>query len=251
MRTILIVLLVLLLFALGSCLAQPNPPAHAQAPFATPTLLPSVQATLDAAQQRYNAAQSDLQQADQFDAQAAEYRRNGLAQQAQAQQDIGQARAAVAAQNYEAIGENIGRASSDLDQLSKTNAAQNNLIATLTANQRVQAAAVISLTGETQQLRDDLQRERADHQTTLASYNALSAQQAAHQNDGSIQGLISIFAFIIALILIVVLAVVVLSMRRGQATEPAPSAVKSDDAPEDDEPPIEGEVVTHDTGIAP
>lgn len=191
-RTLVIILLVLLLAVLISLLSQ-SEPAAAQG-FVTPTPLPAVQATLDAATAAQQSAQADLQQAAQMEAQAAELRRNGMVQQQQAAQAISDARAASVAQNAAAIGEAMGRADANLSELSKTNAAQADLIATLTANQKAQASTIISASNELSQLRQENQRLSVDKQTILQNYTALESRYNDQQTSSTISPTIAVIA---------------------------------------------------------
>lgn len=196
-RTLVIILLVLLLAVLISLLSQ-SEPAAAQG-FVTPTPLPAVQATLDAATAAQQSAQADLQQAAQMEAQAAELRRNGMVQQQQAAQAISDARAASVAQNAAAIGEAMGRADANLSELSKTNAAQADLIATLTANQKAQASTIISASNELSQLRQENQRLSVDKQTILQNYTALESRYNDQQASSTVSPVVVVIVGLTAL----------------------------------------------------
>lgn len=196
-------LFILALLALGSCLAQSYAPARAQGIFMTPTPLPAISATATAAALRSDAANANLQQAAQLEAQAAELRRNGEAQQAQAQQAINDARAAGIAQNSAAFGEAIGRAIGSMEEMSKTNTAQASLIDSLRAKVEVQAAEIISATNE-------LQQERSAHQIAAAASSAMQQQliEAQKQNESTpISTLVFAAGFLamLAILIVVVL----------------------------------------------
>lgn len=222
-RVVVIILLVLLLAALISLLSQ-SEPAAAQG-FVTPTPLPAIQATLDAANAAQQSAQADLQQAAQMEAQAAELRRNGMVQQQQAAQAISDARAASIAQNAAAIGEAIGRAEANLAELSKTSADQADLISTLAVNQKIQAERYIS---DTTQLRNELQQERTAHQTIAANFTALQSRYDEQQSSLTISPVVVVIVGLTALF--GVIGFVAWKWSRNGAHEPP--------APPD--PPIDG-----------
>lgn len=217
----LITLLVLAILALDSCLAQPYAPARAQGVFMTPTPLPAISATATAAAQRSDAANSDLQQAAQLEAQAAELRRNGEAQQAQAQQAINDARAAGIAQNSAAFGEAIGRAIGAMEEMSKTNTAQASLIDSLRAKVEAQAVEIISATNE-------LQQERSAHQGVVAAYNATQQQliEAQKQNEATP---VSTLVFAAGFLAMLAILIVVILQRKSKSDDALHVMTSSDD----------------------
>jgi hypothetical protein len=221
-------LLVFVLFIAVSCLAAPQAPARAQGDYPTQTPLPGIKATLDAAQARQSAGQAMIDDANAKMSQAAEYLRNGVAQQAQAQADIGKALAAVAAQNYEAIGEAIGSAKSDLDQLSATNAAQHALISSMADSQKVQASAYISATSENARLVSENQRLVSDNQTLSANNAAQSARLEQAQTQSGIGNVPWLIVFFGAAVLLVALLMVVLQRRHETVIDSMPTLIDED-----------------------
>lgn len=220
MRTLTLIILVLLLAVLVSCLASPDAPAHAQG-FATPTPLPAVQATLDAANAMHNDALSKIDAANQMQVKAAELLRNGVVQGQQADQAISDARAATAAQNAAAMGEAIGRASGALDELRKTNAAQNDMLNVCADNQKIQASAFISASNDAARLRVELQQERETNQNIAANFTALQNQHQQDERTSAVGNIASAFAFLVAGALLMVPLVVIL-FRKTRNEPPAP-----------------------------
>ena len=221
-----------LMFVLLGALAAPRS-AGAQTPFVTPTPLPAIQATQQAAQARAAEAQAGRQQAAQMRAQADEIQRNADAQQSQAAQAWSDASAAAAAQNAAAFGEAIGRGQAALDQLRASVAGQAAIVATLTARADAQAGTIISLTNE-------LQQARIDIQTTLAAYTVVKAQQAEHQNDSLIGNIVVLFVFIVISVLLVSLLWFVIS-RRAERVTIVDSVRAASAAPGVDERSIDGD----------
>ena len=202
----------LILSALVSCMAQPSP-ARAQGPFSTPTPLPAILATSNAAQQRADAASANLQAAAQLEAQAAELKRNAQAQQAQAQQAISDARSAAVAQNAQAVGEAIGQADGALSQLRDTVAGQSAMIATLTAKVEAQASTIISVT-------NDLQVARSDKAMLLANYNAVTQRLDAAQQQGQSAPIVTLVIAVAVIAIMAILIAVVLQRRHDTPATP-------------------------------
>lgn len=215
----------LLVFALSFQTA----PVRAQGVFVTPTPLPAIVATANAAEQAQSAAQASRNEADRLNAQANEIRRNADAQSARAAQDLSDARAASAAQNAGAIGEAIGSASSQLEQLQTSVSGQAAIIATLTADKQAAASEIYSLTIA-------LQQERASKRVIQDSYTALSTRFEAANLEAQKQGQSApVVTFVFATGFFAMLIVVIIVVLQRRESKPVDADTAQDEI-------IDGEV---------
>lgn len=214
-------------------------PSAAAQGFVTPTPLPAIVATQQAAAQSLGNVQAQNARADQLDAQAAEIRRNADAQAQQAAQAYADARAATAAQNAAAIGEAIGRGEAALSQLKdsadgalKLNAEQSAIINSL-------YISVTQMTGERDQaLRDKANLQRIN--TALQANNETLTAQAQHNSTSA--NVLSIVPGFLTFLLLIGLLVLTLGIRQWQhARSGAATVTARDDEQDEDDPPIEGE----------
>lgn len=204
-RFLLLAFLVGLLFVFVSCMAQPPTSARAQG-FVTPTPLPAIVATQQAASQLQANARNQAATAAEYQRLADETRRNAAAQEAAAQQAISDARAASAAQNAGAVGEAIGRAESELNQLMKTNQGQGEALNLAGDVIRAQASTIMTLTNETESL-------RARVRDLNVAYQAAQVQQVDATRNGTIGNIAASFAFLSAGALLAWLVMGVLQRR--------------------------------------
>lgn len=209
---------VLAIHLLAVLLIFQNAPARAQGVFVTPTPYPAISATAQAAQQRSDAAQADINKANQDLARAAEMKRNGEAQFDQAQADINAARAAQAAQNAAAMGEAIGRVETTVNQMRDTIAGQAGIITTLTNEKVVWAQEKISMTLE-------LQQARTSAQIAHDSYTATAQRLEEAQKQGQSTPVVT-YVFGALFVCVLAVLVIVVLQRKGQA---APVAISNDD----------------------
>lgn len=214
MRLILVVLVILFMLLMAALSVTP---ARAQAPFATPTPLPGVQATQQAADAASSAAQAARNEANALEARAAEIRRNADAQGAAAAQAIADARSATAAQNGAAIGEAIGRADSNLAQLQDSVQGQAALIEALRSDNANKDARIGQLKAQVNDTANQLQQAQASQRTTQSAYEALQAYQDEHANDSLVGNAAVLFVFVVVFGLILAL---VWHTVRGHSNQP-------------------------------
>lgn len=152
-------------------------PVQAQGPFQTPTPLPGVVATQQAADATANAVQAARNDAAALEARAAEIRRNADAQAQQAAQAIADARAASAAQNAAAIGEAIGRADSNLSQLQESVQGQAAIISTLQTAGQDKDAQIDQLKAQLSDTANRLSNAAAQLQQVKADNTRLAGEK--------------------------------------------------------------------------
>lgn len=218
----------LMIFALSFQAA----PVRAQSVFVTPTPIPAVVATQNAAQAAQSAANASRSEAASLRARADEIQRNADAQAQQAANALADARAAAASQNAAAVGEAIGSADNQLSQLRASVEGQAEIIATLTADKQASASEIYSLTTA-------LQQERTSKQTILDNYTAAnvrleSAQAEIQRQSGSSP--VAAMVFVVGGIAIFAVLIVVVLQRRERVT------VTNDAGQDDNGDVIDGEV---------
>ncbi len=197
--------------------------SSAAAQIVTPTPLPQVVATRQAADSA-SAAVSDLQaQRTQTEARLAEINRNIEAQIAEAERAAADARTAAATQNAVEAGAAIGRLEGVLTQLRDSYAGKDAIISDLQSRNEQQAAQLAEQRRTIDGLALQLQQAKSDKQTTLNAYTALSAQQKTNQQNDMVSNavwLISALSFLSALI---VFAVFVIQRRRAAVVVAPPA----------------------------
>jgi uncharacterized protein (DUF3084 family) len=200
-RLVLIIALVLLLAWLIYSLTAFTSPASAQA-IITPTPLPQVQATQQAAQTAA-AGVNDLQ-AEKAQAQARldEINRNIEAQIAAAERAAADARTAAATQNAVEAGAAIGRLEGALDQLRASYAGKDAIINDLATRNDQQAAQIADLNRAVGNItRDNAQLKRDANSANLA-YQNLKMQTEQGDRDNLLAQIVFIGAFgLVALII--------------------------------------------------
>ncbi len=218
----------LAMFALSVLFLTPvSSPARAQG-FVTPTPLPSVRATQQAADWIAQQVQQQNAEAAQMEARAAEIRRNAAAQAQQAAQAYADARAAAAAQNAAAIGEAIGRGEAALSQLQDS-------VNGLTALNATQASRIEMLSSAVVSQANTINRLAAEKRDTLNVNAALMAKQAQNDNLDALGRIVMLFGFIVTL---AILAHLIWSVwQRNRVTIVAPPPPQD----VDEEDVIEGE----------
>lgn len=227
---------VLLILALLFC--RLSAPANAQG-FVTPTPLPAIVATQQAANQKAQQAAASNAEADRLDAQAAEIRRNADVQAQQAAQAYADARAASAAQNAAAIGEAIGRGEAaatqlkaSLDGILSINSQQSEIINSLYISLTQQGAELIQAHSEITQLKK-----------TNADLNATNEMVVARIQDSersaSVLSIIPIFIAFLFLVGLIGFGAWLWQKRNGHD---APPAIGMATPNQNDDDPIEGEI---------
>jgi hypothetical protein len=195
-------------------------PAAAQ--ITTPTPLPQVIATQQAADSAASQV-NDLQaQRAQTEAQLSEINRNIEAQIAAATQAAADARNAAATQNAVEAGAAIGRLEGALAQLRDSYAGKDAIIQDLQGRIETQAAQSAEDRRTIDRTGLELRQAQQDKQNVLTAYNAVKAQQATSaQNDmvSSAIWLVSVLALVSALILF---GVFVIQRRRTVVIDPPP-----------------------------
>lgn len=232
--------LLILVFLAIPLLSFQASPARAQSVFVTPTPIPAVIATQNAAQAAQSEAAASRSEAANLRARADEIQRNADAQAQQAANALADARAAAASQNAAAVGEAIGSADNQLSQLRASVEGQAAIIATLTADKQANAGEIYSLTTA-------LQQERTSKQTILDNYTAanvrLESAQAEIQRQGG-SSPVAAMVFIVGGIAIFAVLIVVVLQRRERVT--VTSDAGQDDNGDTVDAEFEKEEVTHD-----
>lgn len=212
--------LVLILAGLVSCLAQP---ASAKgAPTVTP--LPGPVATATAAAVQLADVQAQQQHAAELDAEAQRLRQDADTRAAAAQQAVNDSRVALAAQQFTAAAEAIGRAESDIASL-RDNGAQRDSVITQ------QAGIIATLTAANTQQVNELTVLRADNAQLKTANNGLqvsnrtlTAQAADSQRSGGVNSIVLFFVALMFLIILIGFTVWLLSRRAAVAPMIIPSA---------------------------
>lgn len=217
----------LLVFALSFQIA----PARAQGAFVTPTPLPAIEATKNAAQSAQSAANDARSQAAQLRAQAEEIQRNADAQQAQIAADLANASAAASAQNGIAFGQAIGQAQEDLKQFQDSLAGQDAIIATLTARNEILSNSVVTLTVELNQARVSQSLILTNYTALSNRFEAVSAEAKQSANSAPVVTFVFAAGFVAMLIVVII---VVLQRREANPIDDV-DTVNEDEV-------IEGEV---------
>lgn len=169
----------------------------------TPTPIPQVVATQQAASDAAAQVNNLQAQRAQVQAQLDEINRNIEAQIAEAERAAADARTAAAAQNAVESGAAIGRLEGALDQLRASYAGKDRIVTDLTARNEQQAAQIISDTQTIDHLSAALQVAQQEKQTTLTAYYALQQQREDQATQDTILNLAKLFALIVIFVLII------------------------------------------------
>lgn len=195
-------------------------PVSAQGPLVTPTPLPQVQATRQAAQATANNVSNLEAERSAAQSRLNEINRNIEAQIRAAEQAAADARNAAATQNAVEAGAAIGRLEGALAQLRDSYAGKDAIIAGLSTKLGEQSAQLAEDKRTIDSLTTQLTQANKDKQTAVNAYNTATARQQESDNTALVNNAIWLIVALAFLLALIMLLVYLLTHRRNN--DPAP-----------------------------
>lgn len=223
-----VIILALLAWLVGGI----NQPAAAQ--IVTPTPLPQVVATKQAADAA-NQQVSDLQaQRTQTEARLAEINRNIEAQIAEAERAAADARTAAATQNAVEAGAAIGRLEGALAQLRDSYAGKDAIISEQMSRIEQQATQSAADKRTIDDLTLELQQAKKDKQAALKAYDDVKTNQTTNQVNNMVGNAVLLIVALALIFAVIAFAAFVLPRRRAVMIEPPPDGFDKSGATDGD-----------------